>query len=257
VHSLKLVGAGMREVHAVDFVGQRESPSLLPGQTERFSRVAGALGETNWRTLTELALCVIGVGRTGSLVAGSLAKEGVQRLTLVDGDILERHNLDSMDAVHETDVGQFKVKAVADNLRKDFPEIHITSLPQSVITMEAVMLVKEADVLICCVDNDAARLVAGALACVYAKPLLDIGTGILHRETAPTQEMGADIRLILPGEGCILCYGGLANLEGFFGMGRARIAGISPSLSTNMARYIETLDIIPGIPSLMILAILF
>jgi hypothetical protein len=84
-------------------------------------------------------------------------------------------------------------------------------------------LVKTADVLVSCVDDDAARLVIGTLACCYAKPLLDVGTGIFdedsnqpsaisdQRPAIRNRQMGADIRLILPGDGCLLCWGGVAD----------------------------------------------
>ena len=51
--------------------------------------------------------------------------------------------------------------------------------------------------LISCVDHDEARLATGIIAALYAKPLLDIGTGVFG--SGEGRQMGADIRLILPG----------------------------------------------------------
>jgi hypothetical protein len=45
---------------------------------------------------------------------------------------------------------------------------------------------------------------------LYLKPLLDVGTGVLTSESGEPL-LGADIRWIVPGEGCLLCIGGLAN----------------------------------------------
>jgi hypothetical protein len=53
--------------------------------------------------------------------------------------------------------------------------------------------------------------VAGVLASLYLLPLLDIGTGISGH--GATRVMDADVRFLLPGEGCILCCGGLARPE--------------------------------------------
>ena len=69
--------------------------------------------------------------------------------------------------------------------------------------------VKLSDLIICCADNDSARLAAGLLASLYLRPLLDIGSGIV-REGGGLR-MGGDIRLVLPGEGrCLWCFGGVA-----------------------------------------------
>jgi hypothetical protein len=45
---------------------------------------------------------------------------------------------------------------------------------------------------------------------LYLKPLLDVGTGVLTSESGEPL-LGADIRWIVPGEGCLLCIGGFAN----------------------------------------------
>jgi hypothetical protein len=223
VQAMKVVGAGMHRLAAVDFQA-RHRRAVSPDDAARWSRLIGALGGQDvWQRFTSLSFCIVGTGRTGSLVAATLAKQGVRTLTLIDPDVLERHNLDAMDAVTEHDLGWFKAEAIAGNLQRDLRHVQITTLSQSVMTAEARMLVKSADVLVCCVDDDAARLVVGALACCYARPLLDIGTGIFfdnsrqpsaisHQPSAiGNRRMGADVRLILPGDGCLLCWGGVAN----------------------------------------------
>lgn len=223
VRAIRLVGPGMHEVPASS-VGTVRLQTVPASDAERWSRLIGALGGRDvWQRLTALSYCIVGAGRTGSLVATTLAKHGVRDLKLVDPDLLEEHNLDSMDAVRETDVGRFKVDAVAQNLGRDMPFAHIEASNESVMTRQARGLIKETDVVICCVDNDGARLATAALACCYQRPLLDIGTGVsfaVHSRTSlgvperlagDRRAAGADVRLILPGDGCILCWGGLAN----------------------------------------------
>lgn len=223
VHQMKVVGPGMRQLAAVDFQALHRR-AISPEAAERWSRLIGALGgQEVWQRFTSLSFCIIGTGRTGSLVATTLAKQGVRTLSLIDPNVVESHNLDAMDAVNERDIGRFKAEAIAENLKRDLPHVQITALPQSVMTAEARMLVKTADILVCCVDDDGARLVTGALACCYEKPLLDIGTGIFDEDsnqpsavsnpqpTTRNRQMGADVRLILPGDGCLLCWGGVAN----------------------------------------------
>lgn len=236
VHEIKIVGPGMRRLPAVDFQTLQRH-QVLPQDAARWSRLIGALGGLDvWQRLTSLNFCIIGTGRTGSLVATTLAKHGVHNLTLVDPDVLELHNLDAMDGVTERDLGRFKAQAIAKNLQQDLPHAHVEASPVSIITVEGRRPVKSADVLVCCVDDDASRLVIGGLASCYEKPLLDIGTGIFNGESnqrsalspqspaTSQRRMGADVRLILPGDGCLLCWGGVANLPGALERLRSEIA---------------------------------
>lgn len=236
VEAMTVVGAGMHRLAAVDFAALHAT-AVTPADAERWSRLIGALGGPEvWQRLTTLRYCLIGTGRTGSLVAQTLSKYGVQALSLIDPDVLELHNLDAMDAVTADDLGHFKAKAIAAHLHHAGPHTRVTALPHSVLAPEVRLAVKMADVLLCCVDDDAARLVCGALACSYAKPLLDIGTGIFTAAHTPSaapslppaghnqRQMGADVRLILPGEGCLLCWGGVANPQAALAQWRAGLA---------------------------------
>jgi hypothetical protein len=84
----------------------------------------------------------------------------------------------------------------------------------SITADRALRRAASASVLACCVDNDAARLGAAILATCYHQVLIDVGTAMVgeaavsyeHDAAPPRPE--ADVRLILPDEGCILCCGG-------------------------------------------------
>lgn len=204
-------------------------------EQEIWSRTIGALGLSVWNKLQSLRWVVLGCGRTGSLVAGSLSRLGVKHLSLIDPDTLESHNVGEMDLVTLDQVGEKKADALASTLRaqagfqnlpgtpnslweQNNPQnalLQVLALSASVSSLSALGAVKEADFLICSVDNPAARLVVAFLAKLYLKPMLDIGTGItLQRERqgrAPARQMGADIRLILP-DRCLLCSGGVGNI---------------------------------------------
>jgi hypothetical protein len=224
-HRLLLVGPGMHELklnHSKS--GREEIPQLnrgAPPSLERWSRTIGALGPRTWQRLSSLRISVIGCGRTGSLIATTLVRLGVRHLTLIDPDIVEEHNLGEMDGVREEDLGKYKVEAVAEFLTHHctanrIPQ-KINAIPKSI--MSAGLSVKSADVLFSCVDDDSARLACGIIASLFHKVLIDVGTGIFQELTPPSEpsthpediSMGADIRLILPGECCLLCFGGLSH----------------------------------------------
>lgn len=182
----------------------------------RWSRTIGALGgQAVWERLTALPMAVIGCGRTGSLVAGNLARLGVRKSLLIDPDRIEAYNLGEMDAVVDRDLGRPKAEAMAEYLRASLSAAEITLEPL-VATLNdrlAWQAVKSCRVLFACADNDAARLTAAILAALYHQVLIDIGTGIFFEGEASSGQrrrvMGADVRLIVPGDGCLLCHGHL------------------------------------------------
>ena len=208
----------MARFDAIDF--RQSDPG--PPESDRWSRLIGALGGPRvWQRLTSLSIAVVGIGRTGSLVAAALARSGCRQIMLIDPDHVEPHNLDAMDLVTPSDLGSSKAAAVAQHMRALNPALDVMVIPTSVFSQAAHTALKAAQVMICTVDDPGARLLTGALATTYLKPWLDIGTGIFRwhvirsRLTAlntPHLLMGADVRLILPGDGCVLCFGGVAHL---------------------------------------------
>jgi hypothetical protein len=132
-------------------------------------------------------------------------------MTLVDPDTTELCNLDG-DGYLPDHITRPKADALAESLRAVNPTIEAQPLAYSVSDSRILPAVREADVLITAVDDDGARWAAAHLAVLYLKPLLDVGTGVLTTESGEPL-LGADIRWIVPGEGCLLCMGGVANLQ--------------------------------------------
>ena len=100
VHSLRLVGPGMLRINLqrAPWPEWSSQAGEEPHQdlSERWSRTIGALGFDVWQRLIGLRYAIVGLGRTGSSLALALARLGVQHLTLIDPDLLERHNLGEM-----------------------------------------------------------------------------------------------------------------------------------------------------------------
>jgi hypothetical protein len=231
VDRFRLVGAGMHELplEAVDPAPDRAGVAGELSPSPRWSRTVGALGGSEvWQRLTNLRIAVIGCGRSGSLMAMDLARIGVRHLTLIDPDRLEPHNLGEMDGVTPCELGEPKAEALAWPLRaaRSDEGFFVEPILSSVAEPVAYRAARCHDVLVCCADNDAARLASAIVATLYHRPLIDVGTGISYqaengnvegagRPSRPPavarRTMGADVRLIVPGTGCLLCQGGLSN----------------------------------------------
>src|ERR1017187_7939325 len=117
IESVRVVGAGMPSLRFL----QRGNELPPSAQAQIWSRTIGALGHRTWRTLRDLHIAIIGCGRSGSIVAHSLARFGLRQLTLIDGDRMEIHNLGEMDLATFADLGSSKAGALQNHLRQDAP----------------------------------------------------------------------------------------------------------------------------------------
>jgi molybdopterin/thiamine biosynthesis adenylyltransferase len=209
VDTLRVIAEGLPVMRSPsDSTVDRPTAAAL----EMWSRTVGALSPRVWTRLSNLKVALFGCGRSGSLVANALARSGVREIALIDPDLLELHNCGEMDLVTPNDTGRAKAEALAASL--DF--LSVTRVQDAAAPATAVISLvaaKDAEFLIACVDNPAARLAISVLAQLYLKPLLDIGAGI-H---ASPRRMGADVRLVLPGR-CLACFGGLRVQEAAAGM---------------------------------------
>ncbi len=79
---------------------------------ERFSSLANVYGEDNLQKLYKAHICVVGVGGVGSWVVEALARSGVGRITLIDGDDISRSNINRQLHALESTIGKMKVQVM-------------------------------------------------------------------------------------------------------------------------------------------------
>lgn len=206
VAGLRVVEAGMPHAEFGD-VWHGDPPS----SDARWLRTRGAVGEVTWRKVRESSVLVFGGGRSGSCIAWELAAIGVRQLKLVDPDRLEVGNLDAMYAVGEPDVGQPKAVSLAEQLARFRSDLALSALPFRATDAGAMEAARDADLLVTAADNGTPDLVAAILARRLLKPHLSIGSGITRQPQG--RLLAADARLLLPGQGCALCVGGLPDEE--------------------------------------------
>ena len=91
-----------------------------------FSREELLFGSTAMERLKEAAVAVFGLGGVGSYTAEALARGGVGRLALVDGDEVALTNINrQLVALHST-VGRPKAEVLAERLRDINPDLQLT-----------------------------------------------------------------------------------------------------------------------------------
>ena len=101
--------------------------------------------------LEGLNVDVIGVGAIGRQVALQLAALGTRNLRLIDFDTVEATNVTTQ-GYFARDIGQSKVEATADFVRRIDPGIEVTTVCDRFRSRNGVR-----DVVLCCVDSISAR----------------------------------------------------------------------------------------------------
>ncbi len=90
---------------------------------EQYSRTEMMLGETGVARLKNAHVMLFGLGGVGSYTAEALARAGVGKLTLVDGDTVSVSNINrQLPALHST-VGRPKTEVVAERIADIDPSI--------------------------------------------------------------------------------------------------------------------------------------
>ncbi|MBI2525331.1 MAG: ThiF family adenylyltransferase [Candidatus Rokubacteria bacterium] len=209
VRELRAVGpAGIRRIVAFAAAARasRIDDGTLP--VARLDRNIRWLGGDGQQRLREPRLAVCGAGGIGSAWVAQARGLGFRRLILIDPDRVEPSNLNRLFGARLRDVGRLKVKVLAREVRALDPTAEVEIVPAPLQSEEARRALLRADLIVCGLDNMAARLEAQVVAARYLKPLLDMGSGIVLRPgTRQVQHMGAQAALYAPGGPCLLCQG--------------------------------------------------
>ncbi len=92
---------------------------------DRYARNKKTLSDKDQDKLTKSCVAIVGCGGLGGYIAEELARIGVGRLVLIDGDRLEASNLNRQIMATELSIGQWKVEAARDRLRSVNSEVQV------------------------------------------------------------------------------------------------------------------------------------
>jgi len=91
----------------------------------RYARNKKTLNDEDQLKLTNSCVAIVGCGGLGGYIAEELARIGVGRLVLIDGDRLEVSNLNRQIMATELNIGQWKVEAARARLQSVNSEVKI------------------------------------------------------------------------------------------------------------------------------------
>ena len=181
-----------------------------PDRKEVLRRTLDTWGQDAQDTISRLRVGIVGIGSVGSIVAESMARIGVSKITLIDPDKVEEHNLDRLLHATTRDIGKQKVQVASEAIRRNATadSVDLIELPNSVHAREAYSAALDCDIIFSCVDRPLPRDVLNYIAQVHMIPVIDGGVSV---ETDPAKDrlFSAHWRahLVTPLHQCLRCNG--------------------------------------------------
>lgn len=143
---------------------------LLPA---RYQRNRSMLNVSQQRSLFGSCVAVIGCGGLGGYVLEELARLGVGRIIAIDPDIFEEHNLNRQLLSSPATLGQPKVTAAAERISTINPAVTVEPQQEAFDSTNGDQLLKDADVVVDCLDSVHDRL-------ALAETCKSLGVPLVH-----------------------------------------------------------------------------
>ena len=111
------------------------------------------IGKKGQEKLSKSAVAIVGLGALGSVSADLMARAGIEKLILIDRDIVEISNLQRQSLFDESDVGKPKALAAREKLRKINSNIQINFFIDNMNFGNVGKLLNKIDLILDCTDN--------------------------------------------------------------------------------------------------------
>ena len=109
------------------------------------SRTALLLGEENIHKLQSKNVLVVGLGGVGGICAEMIARAGVGKMTIVDGDVVDLSNCNRQIAALHSNATMFKALVMAERIRDINPAIELQVLTDFLETDKTIAVVDNGD----------------------------------------------------------------------------------------------------------------
>jgi molybdopterin/thiamine biosynthesis adenylyltransferase len=166
-------------------------------QIERYSRhlILQNVGVEGQQKITEGKVLIVGAGGLGSPVALYLAAAGVGTIGLIDGDVVDRTNLQRQVIHFTNDIGVAKVESAKQKINLLNPDVKVNTYPTLLSPDNANEIINDYDFIIDGTDNFPTKFMVND-ACVLAHKPYSHG-GILRFE--------GQTMTYVPGSACYRC----------------------------------------------------
>lgn len=174
---------------------------------EEFDRQMRVFGARSVEDLSHLRVGIVGCGGTGSAVASLLARIGVSRLLLIDGDRVDQTNLNRLHFAKRADAisRRFKVDVVGDAIAEIGLARSVVRIRRFDDAPECRDALRACDVIFGCTDDHLGRNLLNRLAHFYLIPIIDLGVLIDPNEQGGYDSFDGRVTVVQPGYPCQVC----------------------------------------------------
>ncbi len=183
-----------------------ETPPEPRPTRKRLGRQTVAIGPLSDAQLANTKVAIVGVSGGGSHVLQQLAHQGVGTLIPVDDQVVDETNLGRLVGATEADVDTARKVDLALRVATGIDSsINVVRVPGRFPSSAAIDALKDADIVVACLDRFDAREGINAFCRRYLIPLVDVGMAIVSAEEHLAKADGQVI-VSLPGRPCLRCW---------------------------------------------------
>lgn len=177
-------------------------------EVDFLDRQARLFGDYTNAMITKFRCGIAGGGATGSAALPLLMRLGVREAVMFEKDRAEDTNLNRLHGARREDVAVQMPKT----------KIHARTVEEAGLGMSLVTIdawagepstwdaLKSCDVIFCCTDDHAGRLILNRFARFYGIPVIDVGLA-MQRRNEQAFDLFARVSTLVPGHACLLCGG--------------------------------------------------
>lgn len=123
----------------------------------RYIKNTNAFSVRDMALIHEKKICVVGCGGLGGHVALTLARFGVQHLTLVDSDVFSISNLNRQCFSNEQNIGKNKATEAQTQISLINSDVNVSVVQEMLTDCNAAEIIAGHDLVMDCLDNITAR----------------------------------------------------------------------------------------------------
>jgi len=126
---------------------------------QRYQRNYNTISYSEQIKLLQSRVAIIGCGGLGGSIVELLARLGIGKLTLVDGDVFSENNLNRQLLCSEENIGRGKTEAAAERIKQINPNIRTRTYSRFIDSVNIHEIIQEADLAVDALDNVSDRFI--------------------------------------------------------------------------------------------------
>jgi len=139
---------------------------------ERYSRNAETFSWEEMEAIQKKQICVAGCGGLGGYACQTLARFGIGKITIIDGDTFNESNLNRQAFANAGTLGTNKALAAKSALTLINPDVTVDAKPVMLSSENAAEILRDHDLAIDCLDNITSRFLMADQCSIQEIPMV-------------------------------------------------------------------------------------